>query len=143
MYKLKEDKGRISLIEMVALVLLIPMLAFLGYKGLHWYYDNIVNGNDAHFVNTAESTARVNSLNGMQCPVDGGGGNNCHHLFGDYYRGYYDSISHKIVGEKMEGYNQAETMKAGNTYYHGDVGTMIIEIDCQDGVIELKWVKGK
>lgn len=143
MHILKENKGRISTIELIALGALIPMLFFLGSKGLHWYYDNIVNGNDAHFVNTAESVAKVNSLNGIQCPVDGCGGNNCSHHYGDYYLGYYDTISHKIVGSKMEGYNQATTMKAGKTYYHGDIGTMIIEITCKDGEIELKWVKGK
>ena len=143
MHILKENKGRISLIEMVALIVIIPTLLFLGYKGIYWYYDNIVNGNDAHFVNTAESIARVNSLNGTQCPVDSCCGTNCRHYFGDHYIGYYDSISHKIVGEKMEGYNQASRMKAGKTYYYGDEGTMIIEIDCKDGVIELKWVKGK
>ena len=144
MRKLKSNKGRISLIELLALGFLIPVFLFLCFKGVEWYYDAMTNGDDRMYVNTAESIATVNSLNGIQCPVDGCGNSPyCPHRYGDHYVGYYDNISHKIVGTKMKGYNQAKIMRVGNKKYSGEVGTMIIEVTCGDSEIELNWVKGK
>ena len=144
MHIIKNNKGGISTIELLALGFLITVFLFLGYKGVEWYYDSIRNGNDGLYVNTAESVATVNSLNGMQCPVDGCGNNrDCIHKKGDRYVGYFDSISHKIVADPMEGYNQAKTMHVGDKKYSGEIGTMIIEVTCKDGTVELNWVKGK
>ena len=144
MHILKNNKGRISLIELLALAFLIPAILFLGFKGVEWYYNSMRDGNDGMYVNTAESIAVINSLNGVQCPVDGCGGSAyCTHRRGDHFVGYYDNISHKIVGYKLAGYNQAKIMHVGEKKYSGDEGTMIIEVISGNGEIELNWVKGK
>ncbi|MBR3252410.1 MAG: hypothetical protein IKF80_11955 [Erysipelotrichaceae bacterium] len=144
MHILKNNKGRISLIELLALAFLIPAILFLGFKGVEWYYNSMRNGNDGMYVNTAESIAVINSLNGVQCPVDGCGGSAyCTHRRGDHFVGYYDNISHTIVGYKLAGYNQAKIMHVGEKKYSGDEGTMIIEVISGNGEIELNWVKGK
>ena len=142
--KIKENKGRVSTIELVAIVFLSVAAIFLGFKGLNWYYDSLTNGNDSLMANTAESVARVNSLNGLQCPVgDCPHGDKCTHLKGSYYVGYFDSVGNKIVANPTEGYNQAETMKIGKNKYYGEIGTMVIEIKCKEGTVELNWVLGK
>jgi len=144
MKKIKENKGRISTIELVTLLFLGAFLLFLGIKGLNWYYSAMKNGNDGLMVNTAESVAIVNSLNGMQCPVnDCGHGENCPHRRGEYYVGYFDAVGNKIVEYPPKGYNQAKVMHVDDKKYYGDEGTMVIEVLCKDGVIELNWVKSK
>ena len=141
---LKNNRGRISIIELFALGFLIPALLFLGFKGVEWYYGTMKNGNDGLYVNTAQSLAIINSLNGAQCPVDGcGHAVFCTHRKGDRFVGYYEPVSHKIVANPMKGYNQAKIMHVGEKKYSGDEGTMIIEVVCGNGEVELNWVKGK
>ena len=138
------NKGRISLLELIIIILLILEGAFILLKSGDWLADKSTSGNDRLLENTADSTARVNSLNGMDCPVDGcGRGALCTHKQGDYYVGYFESVSHKIVAYPPKGYNQNYEMRIGKTKYYGDPGTMVIEIRCKEGVVELNWVKGR
>lgn len=140
---LKEKKGRISLLELIVIILLIIEGAYMLTKGFGWYADNATTGDDKLLVNTADSTARVNSLNGQFCPVsDCGSHGDCIHLKGEYYIGYFDSKTHHIVGYAPKGYNQNNEMVIGKETYYGAPGTMVIEIRCKDGEVYLRWVKG-
>ncbi|MBR2787550.1 MAG: hypothetical protein IKD94_00155 [Erysipelotrichaceae bacterium] len=140
---LKDTKGRISLLELVIIILLIFEGAYFLTKGFGWYAKNATTGDDKLLVNTAESTAKVNSLNGTNCPVsDCLHGDSCTHKRGEYYVGYFDSKTHHIVGYAPKGYNQNNEMYIGDEVYHGAPGTMVIEIRCKDGEVKLAWVKG-
>ena len=143
MYKLKNNKGRISLLELLIIIFIVVEVIFLGYKGLHWYYVELTGGHDGLAANTAYSTAIANSLNGHQCPVSKCGGTNCIHYKNDEYVGYYDAVSHLIVGEPTEGYNQSRVMRIDSKLYFGDPGTMVIEIRCHDDDVSIAWVKVK
>ena len=63
---LKNTKGRISLLELIVIIFLVIEGGYLLTKSLGWYGDKATGGDDSLLVNTADSTARVNSLNG-QC----------------------------------------------------------------------------
>ena len=144
MKQIRDCKGRISLLELVVIILLIIEGAFLLTKGFGWYADKATTGDDSFLVNTADSTARVNSLNGMNCPVsDCGSAGECAHLKGDSYVGYFDETTHHIVAYPPKGYNQNKEMHIGDETYYGEPGTMVIEIKCKNGVVKLSWVKGR
>ena len=63
-------KRRMTLIELLALILIVCEIAFLCIEGYDWMNIHVRRGNDANYVNTCESVAKVNSLNGIHCPVD-------------------------------------------------------------------------
>ena len=144
MKKIRENKGRINLLELIIIIFLAIEGIFLGIKGLAWYYEEMTGGNDTFLVNTAYSTGVVNSLNGIQCPVSAcGSSGQCTHKLGDDYVGYFDYYTHLIVEYPPEGYNQGKVMRIGDKYYFGNVGTMVIQILCHQDSVECKWVKGK
>lgn len=143
MHKIKENKGRISFIEIIVIIALVLEAIYLLAGGFNWSWDKWSNGDDKLYVNTAESTANANSLNGIHCPVsDCGSSDVCEHFNGEYYVGYFNSVTHKIDGYPMKGYNQNKTMTIDDKTYYGDVGTMIIQIKCKEGSVILDWVKG-
>ncbi len=139
---LGDKKGRISLLELVIIIALVLEGLFLLSKSFGWLGDKASGGDDRFLENTAESVARVNSLNGMSCPVDGCMGNDCVHRQGSYYVGYFDDISHKIFAYPKKGYNQNASMHIGKKKYYGEPGTMVIQVRCKDGTVELDWVEG-
>ena len=55
-------KRRMTLIELLALILIVCEIAFLCIKGYDWMNIHVCRGNDANYVNTCESVAKVNSL---------------------------------------------------------------------------------
>ncbi|MBR5341370.1 MAG: hypothetical protein IK151_05540 [Erysipelotrichaceae bacterium] len=138
------NKGRISLLELVIIIVLIIEGFFLLGKAFGWTADKATGGDDRLLVNTAESTAAVNSLNGMCCPVSNcGSSGECVHKMAGWYVGYYDDLTHNIVAYPPKGYNQNQEMRIKNKKYYGDPGTMVVQIKCKEGVVELDWVKGK
>ena len=140
----KDRRGRISLIELIVIIFLVVEGFYLVTKGFGWYADKATTGDDSFLVNTADSTARVNSLNGMCCPVsDCGSSADCVHLKGEYYVGYFDETTHHIVAYPPIVYNQNQEMHIGDQVYYGDPGTMVIEIRCRNGEVKLDWVKGR
>ncbi len=141
---LKNTKGRISLLELIVIIFLVIEGGYLLTKSLGWYCDKATGGDDSLLVNTADSTARVNSLNGQCCPVsDCGSYGECEHFKGQYYVGYYDDVTHHIVAYPKKGYNQNQEMHIKDKTYYGDPGTMVIEIRCRSGEVLLDWVKGR
>ena len=143
MNKLKDKKGRISVLELFIIIFIVVEVIFLGYKGLRWYYVELTGGNDGLIVNTAYSTAITNSLNGHQCPVSKCGGVECEHYKNDEYVGYYDAETHLIVGTPPKAYNQSNVMRIDSKLYFGDPGTMVLEIRCHADEVTITWVKVK
>ena len=144
--KLKEKRGRISALEMIVIIVLVAEALFLGYKGITWYIDSMAKGDDALMVNTAESVARINSNNGMNCVVNKCASNSngqCPHQWGEGYVGYFDNVSNTIVESKPPGYNQAKVMTVGDQEYYGEINTMVIRVYVKPNHIELSWVLGK
>lgn len=145
MMKLKETKGRISILELVIILVIVLEVIFYVATSYGWLDFHMTSGNDGLYVNTAESTAKVNSMNGVQCPVNNceKGGINCTHLTKDGYIGYFDSETNTIIGIKPKGYNGSTNPDVDGKTFTGAANTMVIQITCKDGNIDLKWVKGK
>lgn len=101
-------------------------------------------GNDGLYANTALSVAKVNSLNGIQCPVNECEKANeiCTHYTSQGYIGYFDGESNTIVGYKPKGYNSSSELEIDGQEYTGAVGTMVIRVTCNEGDIKLDWVTG-
>ncbi len=139
------QKGSISVLELVIILVIIVEVGFLITNGLGWYGDHIASGNDGLYVNTAESVAKVNSLDGMQCPVNncGNTAGECSHYTGMGYVGYFDSVSNTIVGSKPKGYNSEQNPKVNGKSYTGEIGTMVLRVTANEGSIALDWVGGK
>lgn len=142
MKKIMDKKGRVSFIELIVIIVLLLEGSYLLAKSFGWLGDKASGGDDRFLENTAESVARVNSLNGLSCPVDSCPGGECAHRQGAYYVGYFDDVSHKITAYPKTGYNQNESMRIGSKKYNGEPGTMVIQIRCKDGTVELDWVQG-
>ena len=143
MKHIRNNRGRISLLELVVIVFLVIEAIFLGIKGFKWYKEEVTGGNDVFLVNTAISTGIVNSLNGQTCPVNDcdHDPNTCTHRLGDEFVGYYDDTSHKILGYPVRGYNQNSIMRIGKKLYYGAPGTMVVQVVCHDDTVECRWVK--
>ncbi len=143
-YRRNDQSGSISLPELLIIMVLVLEGIFLAYKGISWFYDEMSGGNDRFLVNTAESTALAESLNGTMCPVyNCQHGNLCTHRQGGYYVGYFEETTHHIVSYRPKGYNQNSVMRIGRTRYYGDPETMVIQVKCRDGEIVLNWVRGR
>lgn len=67
---------------------------------------HVRRGNDANYVNTCESVAKVNRLNGIHCSVDGclNANEDCVHHHSNGYIDYFDSVSNSIVAHKTKGW---------------------------------------
>ena len=59
-------KRRMTLIDLLALILIVCEIVFLCIEGYDWMNIHVRRGNDANYVNTCESVAKVNRLNGIQ-----------------------------------------------------------------------------
>ena len=144
MRKLLNKDGSASLLEVILIAAIAVMALIYFLMGGNWMKERLNHGNDSLAVNTADSVARINSNNGMNCVVDGcGSTGHCPHWSSLGYIGYFDHISNKIIGEKTKGYNEYSTMEIGRQQYHGDPGTMVIKVIARDGAIVLSWELGK
>lgn len=144
MKKLRNTKGRITLIELVFLLIIVVEVLYFVASSYGWLDFHMSSGNDSLYANTAESVAKTNSLNGIQCPVNNceKGGVNCTHLTSQGYVGYFDGETNTIVGLKPKGYNSNDNPSIDGKEYVGKTGTMVLRVTCNEGEITLDWVKG-
>lgn len=142
--KLLERRGSANLFEVILITAIIIMAAIYFLWGGNWMKLRMNHGNDSLAANTADSVARINSNNGLNCCVDGcGSTGHCPHWSSIGYIGYFDHIGNKIVGEKPEGYNEYSTMEIGRQQFHGAPGTMVIKVIAKEGEIVVSWELGK
>ena len=142
--KLRETKGGSNLLTVLLVTAILVMIGIYFLLGGNWMLVRMEHGDDGLRANTADSIARINSNNGMNCVVDGCGSTGyCPHYSTIGYIGYYDDIGNKIVGEKTKGYNEYNQMEIGNKKFYGDPGTMVIKVVAKEGEITLSWEKGK
>lgn len=141
--KLSEQAGS-SLLEVILIIAIVIMAGVYFFWGGAWMKYRINHGDDSLAANTAESVARVNSNNGLNCVVDGcGSSGHCPHWSYNGYIGYFDNISNKIVADRPKGYNEYQTMEIGKRQFHGDPGTMVIKVLAKEGEVVLSWELGK
>lgn len=133
---LLDNKGKTSYLELIIIIIIIIELLWYIANSFGWLNNKVSTGNDSLYENTALSIAKVNSLNGIQCPVNEceKGSELCTHFTSQGYIGYFDGDSNTIVGVKPKGYNSNSE--------NGQVGTMVLRITCNEGNISLDWVKG-
>ena len=144
MRKLLTKEGSANLLEVILITAIVVMTAVYFFLGGNWMKLRMDHGNDSLAANTADSVARVNSNNGLNCVVDGcGSSGHCPHWSSLGYIGYFDNIGNKIVGEKPKGYNEYSTMEIGRQQYHGEPGTMVIKVMAKEGEIVVSWELGK
>ena len=144
MRKLLTKEGSANLLEVILITAIVLMVAVYFFLGGNWMKLRMDHGNDSLAANTADSVARVNSNNGLNCVVDGcGSSGHCPHWSSLGYIGYFDNIGNKIVGEKPKGYNEYSTMEIGHQQYHGEPGTMVIKVIAKEGEIVVSWELGK
>ena len=144
MRKLLTKEGSANLLEVILITAIVLMAAVYFFLGGNWMKLRMDHGNDSLAANTADSVARVNSNNGLNCVVDGcGSSGHCPHWSSLGYIGYFDNIGNKIVGEKPKGYNEYSTMEIGRQQYHGEPGTMVIKVLAKEGEIVVSWELGK
>lgn len=146
--KLKDTSGKVSVLEMMLIILIACMSAFLVYKGFAWAAENTAHGNDSLLANTADSEARINSNNGQNCVVQdcpSRTGGVCSHLIDNSGGtvGYLDKVTKHIVGDRPYGYNEATEMDIGDQQYFGDKNTMVLQVIAQDGKVTVSWVQGR
>lgn len=106
-------KRRMSLIELIALVLIVCEIVFLCIKGYDWMNIHVRQGNDANYVNTCESVAKVNSLNGIHCPVDdcSNANEDCVHHHSNGYIGYFTAYLIQSLRIKQKGITVVKIQK--------------------------------
>ena len=144
MRKLLTKEGSANLLEVILITAIVVMAAVYFFLGGNWMKLRMDHGNDSLAANTADSVARVNSNNGLNCVVDGcGSSGHCPHWSSLGYIGYFDNIGNKIVGEKPKGYNEYSTMEIGRQQYHGEPGMMVIKVMAKEGEIVVSWELGK
>lgn len=137
-------KGSINVLELVILIVVGIELILILCNGFDWLGNNVNKGSDAFTLNTCESVTKVNSSNGVDCPVNNCvKGDLCTHKVGDYYIGYYDNVKNTIVGYKVSGYNYEDNPVIDGRVFNGNANTMIIKVTCGNGNITYEWVKGK
>ncbi len=139
------NKGRVSLIELIAIIIIVLEVLFFVASGMGWLNFHVSSGSDSGYLNTCESVTKINSLNGTQCPVNdcSNSSGECEHYFNGSYIGYFDSVSNTIVGSKTKGYNLSKDPEIDGKSYQGDVGKMIIKVIVKDGSISYEWTGGK
>lgn len=139
------NKGRVSLIEIIAILCIVCEVVFLVGSGYGWLDFHMSSGNDGGYVNTCESVAKVNSLNGVNCPVNncGNSDGSCVHHTAQGYIGYFDSVSNTIVATRPKGYNSSANPSVNGKHYTGEVGKMVLEVRVNNGKIDIWWTGGK
>ncbi|MBQ9328007.1 MAG: hypothetical protein IJ225_05680 [Solobacterium sp.] len=142
--KLNGQEGSVNLLEFGLITAIVLMAAVYFFLGGSWMKIRMNHGNDSLAVNTADSVARINSNNGLNCVVDGcGSSGHCPHWSSIGYIGYFDNVANKIVGEKPKGYNEYSTMEIDRNQFHGDPGTMVIKVIAKEGEMVLSWELGR
>ncbi len=144
MQKRLNNRGSISLFELLIILVIVFELIFLLTDGFGWYNKKFSTGSDALYLNTCESVAKVNSLDGTICPVNGCGNSDgtCIHHNSRGYVGYFDSVSNTVVASKVRGYNLGDNPSIDGKQYNGEKGTLILRVMVYDGTIYYDWVKG-
>ena len=141
---INNKKGSINVLELVILMVLGIELILILSNAFGWLGNKVSKGSDAFTLNTCESVTKVNSSNGIDCPVnDCAKGSLCTHKVGDYYVGYFDDVKNTIVGYKVSGYNYEDNPVINGKVFKGLSNTMIIKVSCGNGNITYEWVKGK
>ena len=69
--KTLEEKGSVNVVELVLISAIIVMSLAYFFLGGMWMKLRMNHGNDSLAANTADSVARINSNNGLNCVVDG------------------------------------------------------------------------
>lgn len=138
------NKGRVTLIELISIIIIVGCCLYFMAASFGWLDTHMSNGNDGLYVNTCESVAKVNSLDGVICPVNDCGDTTgeCIHHTSVGYVGYFDGVSNTIVGSKVAGYNSSKDPDVDGVTYTGEVNSMILRVTCHNGTITLDWVKG-
>lgn len=138
------NKGKVSLLELLLIILILIELIWYIANSYGWLDNHMSLGNDGLYANTALSVAKVNSLNGVECPVNEceKGNEICSHYTSQGYIGYFDGETNTIVGIKPKGYNSSSDLEIDGQSYTGEVATMVIRVTCNNGDIKLDWVKG-
>lgn len=131
-----------SQLEVILITGIVIMCVFFAGLYVRWHVNQQAKGDDALMENTADSVARINSNNGLNCPVDGSSGP-CPHWTSEGWVAYYDNGINTIVGDKPRGYNEYTTMEINGIKYHGARNTMVIKVVCREGYMQLSWEKGK
>lgn len=137
------SRKRLSIVELIAIIVIGCEVIWLAGNAFGWLNVHVSSGNDGSYVNTCESVAKVNSLNGTQCPVNDCSGGDCIHHTAQGYIGYFDSVSNTIVGTKPKGYNSSSTPAVDGKKYKGSVGTMVLEVIVNNGNITTEWTGGR
>lgn len=141
---INNKKGNINLLELVILIVVGIELILILCNGFGWLDNKVSKGSDAFTLNTCKSVTKVNSSNGIDCPVnDCAKGELCTHKVEDYYVGYFDDVKNTIVGYKVSGYNYEDNPVIDGKVFKGLSNTMIIKVTCDNGNITYEWVKGK
>jgi hypothetical protein len=140
--------GKISVLELVLIIFISLMCLFVGYKGIEWMNANTAHGNDSMLANTAESEAKINSNNGLECVVQdcpSKSGGICPHQIGTdgTTLGYLDKETKHIVADRPYGYNEYTEMDIQDESYYGDRNTMVIQVTAHQGEISVCWVPGR
>lgn len=143
--KIRDRTGSISRLELLLIIGICIESVFLVYQFSRYLVNQQAKGDDALMVNTADSVARINSNNGMNCVVNDCGNSTgvCTHHHDEGYIGYFDNVTNTIVGTLPSGYNEYTVMEADNQEYYGAVNSMVIQVVAKEGVMELSWVPGK
>ncbi|NCB32313.1 MAG: hypothetical protein EOM64_00280 [Erysipelotrichia bacterium] len=142
--KLNNRSGSVSLLELILIIGISIESVFLIFVFGRYLVRQQAKGDDALMVNTADSIARVNSNNGLNCVVnDCASQGVCTHHQDDGYTGYFDNKTNTIAGILPYGYNEYTVMEADGQEYYGAVNTMVIKVTAEEGVIQVSWVPGK
>lgn len=139
-----DNKGRVSYLELGLIILIIIEVLWYIANSYGWLDDHMSLGNDGLYANTALSVAKVNSLNGVECPVNECQKANelCSHYTSQGYIGYFDGETNTIIADKPKGYNSTSNPTIDGVEYKGEIGTMVLRVTCNNGDIILDWVKG-
>lgn len=140
-----DKRGSISLFELLIILVIVLEVIVVIIGSFNWYDDKFSTGSDSLYLNTCESVAKVNSLNGQICPVNkcGNSEGNCVHHTSTGYIGYFDSVSNTIVANKPSGYNLGDNPSIDGKQYSGEKSSLVLRVLVYDGNIYYDWVKGK
>lgn len=139
------NKGSISLFELIIILVIVFEIIILIFNGFNWYDDKVSMGSDSLYLNTCESLAKVNSLDGSICPVKGCGNSDgtCIHHNSNGYVGYFDSVSNTIIANRPSGYNLTDNPTINGKKYSGLKGSLVLRVLVYNGTIYYDWVDGK